>query len=81
MKKDKDAELRSKSSRNYTLPTIQKMYKEGIVEIVGYGFPKLSLDSHHVTLLNTPNVSEEHRQPDLYKYILDPYKMTPMQGN
>ena len=83
MKKNKDAELRNnnRSSRNYTLPTTQKMYKQGTVEIVGYGFPKLSFDSHFVTILNSPNVSEEYRQADLYKYILDPDKMTPMQGN
>ena len=62
---------------------VKDFYEQGNVEIVGYGFPKLSFDSHYVTLLNRHNISvgEDQRNTDLYQYILDPDKMTPMQGN
>ena len=80
--KDQHGELgkQNRSSRSYTFPMIQNIYEQGTVEIVGYGFPKLSFDSHYVTLLNTANMSKEHQLADFYKYILDPNKMTPIQG-
>ena len=59
-------------------------YQESYVEIVGYGFPKLSFESHLVTLINNQNSSSEDKNSlgakNLYQYILDPEKMTPMQG-
>lgn len=59
-------------------------YRKSFVEIVGYGFPKLSFDSHHVTLLNAQNISEKAEkslsESNMYQYVLDPDKMTPMQG-
>ena len=59
-------------------------YQESYVEIVGYGFPKLSFESHLMTLVNKQNISSEDRntlgEKNLYQYILDPEKMTPMQG-
>lgn len=62
----------------------QAAYRKSFVEIVGYGFPKLSFDSHYVTLLNKQNVSLQQNsssdEKNLYQYILDPDKMTPMQG-
>ena len=63
---------RSKQETNF--------YEKGSVQIVGYGLPKLSFDSQHITLLNRYRASKKPHETDFIKYILDLDKMSPMQG-
>ena len=55
-------------------------YEKGVVQIVGYGLPKLSFDSRHITLLNRHQTFEKRHNADLLKYVLDLDRMSPMQG-
>ena len=65
--------------QNITKPETN-IYEKGSVQIVGYGLPKLSFDSRHITLLNRHRTSEKRHKTDLLKYVLDLDKMSPMQG-
>ena len=55
-------------------------YEKGPVQILGYGLPKLSFDSRHISLLNPEMPTISNTATESPSYVLDLGKMSPMQG-
>ena len=81
MKKESSNDIRNRKGlfKNITKPETN-FYEKGSVQIVGYGLPKLSFDSRHITLLNRHRTPQKRHKADLITYVLDLDKMSPMQG-